>query len=379
MGQSFSYWEQKSFLSGFDVIIIGSGIVGLNSALNLKAKHPALQIGIVESGFLPSGASTKNAGFACFGSVSEAVDEIKSEGEENFLSLVEMRWKGLSRLRKNLGDESIGFKQYGGYEIFKKSEKLFASECIEEIHHLNNLLKPIIGKHDIYAVANAKIADFGFSGIADLIENKYEGQIDTGRMMTALISKVAGMGVQIFNSCRVHKFDGEAGNYLIKTSQGNFETKSIIVATNAFAPELLPELEITPGRGQVLITEPIKNLRVKGTFHYNRGYTYFRNIDNRILLGGFRNLDKESEQTKEPGTTDLIQSALEELLHDNILYGMKPKIEHRWSGVMGFGPELKPIVREVRSGVFCAVRCSGMGIAMGSLLGEQVAKLAMPD
>ena len=379
MGQSFSYWEQKSFLSGFDVIIIGSGIVGLSSALNLKAKHPTLQIAVLESGFLPSGASTKNAGFACFGSVSEAIDEIKSEGEENFLSLVEMRWKGLSRLRKNLGDESICFKQYGGYEIFKRSEKVFALECMEEIQHLNKLLKPVIGKHDIYAEANAKIADFGFSGIEYLIENKYEGQIDTGRMMTALISKVAGMGVQIFNSCRVHHFEGEVGNYIIKATQGYFKSKSIIVATNAFAPELLPELEIIPGRGQVLVTEPIKNLRVRGTFHYNRGFTYFRNIDSRILLGGFRNLDKEAEQTTEPGTTDLIQSALEELLYENILFGIKPKIEHRWSGVMGFGAEQKPIVREIRPGVYCAVRCSGMGIAMGSLLGEQVAKLAIPD
>ncbi|MGB4398210.1 MAG: FAD-binding oxidoreductase [Daejeonella sp.] len=379
MGQSFSYWEQKSFLLGFDVIIIGSGIVGLSSALKLKAKHPALQIGVLESGFLPSGASTKNAGFACFGSVSEAVDEIKYEGEENFLSLVEMRWKGLSRLRKNLGDKSIRFKQFGGYEIFKRSEKVFAIECMEEIQHLNRLLKPIIGKHDIYAEANAKIADFGFSGIEYLIENKYEGQIDSGRMMTALISKVAGMGVQIFNSCRVHQFEGEAGNHIIKTSQGNFKSKLLIVATNAFAHELLPELEIIPGRGQVLVTEPIKNLSVRGAFHYNRGYTYFRNIENRILLGGFRNLDKDAEQTTEPGITDVIQTALEELLHENILFGTKPKIEHRWSGVMGFGPELKPIVREVRPGVYCAARCSGMGVAIGSLLGEQVAQLVMPD
>ena len=82
MGQSFSYWEQKSFISAFDVVIIGSGIVGLSAALQLIKQNPALNVGILESGFLPSGASTKNAGFACFGSVSEAIDEIKLSGEE---------------------------------------------------------------------------------------------------------------------------------------------------------------------------------------------------------------------------------------------------------------------------------------------------------
>ncbi len=91
MGQRFSYWEQKSFLSNFDVIIIGSGIVGLSAALRLKKQKPAMRIGILESGFLPAGASTKNAGFACFGSVSEALDEIKSYGADSFLRLVELR------------------------------------------------------------------------------------------------------------------------------------------------------------------------------------------------------------------------------------------------------------------------------------------------
>ena len=375
MEQSFSYWEQKSFLSGFDVIIIGSGIVGLSAALRLVKQNPALNVGILESGFLPSGASTKNAGFACFGSVSEVIDEIKSSGEESFLQLVEMRWKGLSRLRANLGDDSISFEQYGGFEIFKDSEYIFAKECIEQIDYLNKLIQPIIGKHDIYAVSNAKIAEFGFSGVNTLIENKYEGMLHTGKMMSSLIAKVAGLGVQILNCCRVQQFTGDAGEHRIFTSQGEFKARAIIVATNAFARDLLPELEVFPGRGQILVTEPIPDLKVRGAFHYNRGYTYFRNIDNRILLGGFRNLDTTTERTTEPGLTDLVQTALENLLRETILPGVHTKIEYRWSGVMGFGPELQPIVKEVRPGVFCAVRCNGMGIAMGSLIGEQVADL----
>lgn len=375
MAESFSYWEQQSFLSGFDVLIIGSGIVGLSTSLYLKKKEPALNIGILEAGFLPGGASTKNAGFACFGSISEAIDELNASTESEFLKLVEMRWKGLGELRKNLGDKAISFVQSGGFELFKGTEVDFANSCIDKISYFNDLLKTVIGKPDIYAVRNAKIADFGLSGIGNLIENKYEGQIDTGKMMRALLTKVQGLGVTVLNNCRVQSIELTTGSKVLISNQGNFKARSVILATNAFSRDLIPELDVIPGRGQVLITKPIKGLKIKGIFHYNRGYIYFRNIDNRILLGGGRNLDFQAEQTTEPGLTDIIQNTLEKLLYDTILPGQMPQIELRWSGVMGFGKELKPIVKEIQPGLFCAVRCSGMGIAMGSLLGKQAADL----
>ena len=62
-------------------------------------------------------------------------------------------------------------------------------------------------------------------------------------------------------------------------------------------------------------------------------------------------------------------------MYEIIIPGQKPTIEYRWSGVMGFGKNLKPIVKEISPGLYCAVRCNGMGVAMGSLLGEQVANL----
>ncbi|MFA6944658.1 MAG: FAD-dependent oxidoreductase [Pedobacter sp.] len=375
MANHFSYWEHESFLSGFDVLIIGSGIVGLSASFYLKTSRPALKIGVLETGFLPSGASTKNAGFACFGSISELINEFEAAPEDEVLKLIEMRWKGLEKLRKNLGDPAICFEQNGGYELFKDNENDFAGACIERIPYYNKLLKPIIGKPDIYAVFNAKIAEFGMRGIKNLIKNNYEGQIDTGKMMRALLAKVQGLGVSVFNNCRVQQIEENSGHRILISNQGNFKARSVILASNAFSKDLIPELDVTPGRGQVLITEPINDLKIKGTFHYNRGYTYFRNIDGRILLGGGRNLDFKGEETIEPGVTAMIQDELEKLLFESIIPGQKPRIEHRWSGVMGFGKELKPIVKEISPGLYCAVRCNGMGVAMGSLLGEQVADL----
>src|SRR5476649_1665106 len=122
MAHNYSYWEQTAFLNEADVIVIGSGIVGLNAALHLKNLSPKLNVLVLERGFLPSGASTKNAGFACFGTVSEQLEMIKKSSAEEMVKLVDYKWRGLQRLRDNLGDENIRYQQHGGYELFMDGE-----------------------------------------------------------------------------------------------------------------------------------------------------------------------------------------------------------------------------------------------------------------
>ena len=70
-----SYWELKSWFSNVDYTIVGSGIVGLHTALRLREKFTTAKILVLEKGILPQEASTKNAGFACFGSISEIIDQ----------------------------------------------------------------------------------------------------------------------------------------------------------------------------------------------------------------------------------------------------------------------------------------------------------------
>ena len=96
-----SIWEKETFFAPQDIIIVGSGFVGLWSAFYLKKKHPELKITIIDRGIIPAGASTRNAGFACFGSLSELIYDIKTMGVDKTLSLVEMRYKGLERIQKH--------------------------------------------------------------------------------------------------------------------------------------------------------------------------------------------------------------------------------------------------------------------------------------
>ena len=107
----------------------------------------------------------------------------------------------------------------------------------------------------------------------------------------------------------------------------------------------------------------------------DEGYYYFRNIENRILLGGGRNLDFKGEATSTFGETTLIQTRLEEILRSIILPDTPFEIDLRWSGIMGMGNQKKPIVKQLANNVFCGVRMGGMGIAIGSLVGRELANL----
>ena len=374
--RNLSYWEHQSFFGPADVAIIGAGLVGLTAALYLRQLRPAWRVVVLERGPLPSGASTKNAGFACFGSISELIEQDK---RGDLQAVVAARWAGLARLRELLGDAALDYQPVGGYELFRHAEAGLAAECRDKIDYFNALLAPVVGQARTFADASAETGRFGFGGVGTLLRNEHEGCLDTGRMMRTLLARAWAADVPILTNCAVETIEAAAvGNRLHLANGAMVEATQVLLATNAFATELLPELAVTPGRGQVLVTEPLPDVALPGTFHYDHGYAYFRQLpDHRILLGGGRNLDFAAEATTVPGLTAPVQAYLETLLHEMIVPGRQPRIDYRWSGVMGFGPALAPIIDWARPGVLAAVRCNGMGVALGAGTGWQAAtKLA---
>jgi glycine/D-amino acid oxidase-like deaminating enzyme len=107
----------------------------------------------------------------------------------------------------------------------------------------------------------------------------------------------------------------------------------------------------------------------------DQGYFYFRNVGNRVLFGGGRNLDKVAETTYSHQTSEIIQQKLETYLKETILPGIDFTIDQRWAGTLGLGKTRLPIIEKIDNNVFCAVRMGGMGVAIGSLVGKNVAEL----
>lgn len=372
-----SFWEKNSFLH-YDIIIVGGGINGLSAACAIKEKYPKKNILILERGSWPLGASTRNAGFACFGSFSEIRDDINQNGLEKALQLIEWRVKGLEVHKKRLGKEKMGYLTTGGGEL------LFDDESFEreELKIMNQNLKPILNT-DVFKTDISKVSEYGFNpkNISQFITNSCEGQVDSGLLMYNLWQYTTSLGVIIMNGMEVLDFNdiGKnceviANHNLIKETP-KFTCQTLIFSTNAFSSHFFPNLDVVPGRGQILATKPIEGLKFKGIFHFRQGYYYFRNYGNRIIFGGGRNENKEGETTTEIALNNEIQNSLDHYLQTLIIPETNYEIDCRWAGIMAFGKDKLPIIERVSPNVIAGVRMGGMGVALSGVTAERIAEI----
>ena len=368
---NFSYWENKEMVGNNDVVVIGSGITGLSTAIHLRRQNPKLKVLVLERGMTPWGASSKNAGFACFGSLGEILDDLKSSSLTEIAELIRYRKKGLETLISLLGKQSLDYQKHGGFELFKSNQKQEFENCLDRITEFNALLKDDFGGEVFQAHENT----FGFDGLIGLIKNNFEAQIDTGKMMNAYLALAKQEGVKILNGATVENIDDSGSRVNLLLDGGmTIKTKHVIICSNGFAKQFIDD-DVEPARAQVIITKPIKNLSIKGTFHYDKGYYYFRNIDDRILLGGGRNLDLEGEKTEIMDCNMLILNKLTSLLKEVILPNTAFEIDYSWAGIMGVGKSKTPIVKMLSNNVSCGVRLGGMGVALGTSVGKDCADL----
>ena len=368
-----SFWEKESYMNHAEVVIIGSGIVGLSTAIHIKQNDPSRNVLVLERSYLPFGASTKNAGFACIGSPSEILDDLNHISEDLVYETIAKRWKGLLYLKELLGTSVIDYKELGSHELFDSTQVENYEKCIDRLPYLNDILQDITGIKTVFEPNKNVIAQNGFNGFTKAIQHHAEGQLDIGKMMVALHKKAISLGVQILNNISVKAIYDQR----VVTNYGDLSFQQLAICTNGFASDLLPKEDIEPARAQVLITKPISDLTIKGIYHFDAGYYYFRNVGNRILFGGGRNQDIAGERTTQVKTTEKIIGHLEDLLKTKILPDTSFEIEQRWAGIMGVGKSKSPIIKQINSNQYAAVRLGGMGVAIGSLVGKELATLML--
>jgi glycine/D-amino acid oxidase-like deaminating enzyme len=366
-----SYWERTTYFEGLDAVIVGAGIVGLSTAIAIKRKYPKWKVLVLEKGYLPSGASTKNAGFACFGSPSELQEDLKTIPANEVWETVDMRYQGLKTLFELVDPKKIDYFPCGSYDLIKSSETEIDTEYI---NYLNTSIQYITKSKHTFSEEKKIKQKFGFEGIKHAYFNQFEGSLHTGKLIEQLHQKAVHLGISILFGIECQKYEANPIALTVQLSVGEINPARLIICSNGFAAQLIHE-DVVPARAQVLITKPIPKLSLNSTFHLEKGYYYFRTINGRILLGGGRNIDFKGENTSIIATTENIQAALHRILEDIILPNQKVEIDYSWSGIMGVGASKQPIVKMISPNVYAGVRMGGMGVAIGAAVGKQLSKL----
>ncbi len=370
-----SIWQKQTFSSSTDIIIVGAGLTGLLSAIRLKEQNSHLSIRILEKGLIPSGASIKNAGFACFGSVSEILDDIQNEGEDKAYTRVVERYRGLQMLFDTVDPKSVDLERHGGVEIFTESEQEILGQSLDHLVDLNSALKTELGFKPFSVGKN----NYGLKALDKVIHIQEESTLHSGKLIQQLLLKARHLGIEVHFGVEVLSLEQSGEGWAVQSHSGALKSSRVLLATNGFTPQLLPSQSIIPARGQIVMTSKIPGLNLMGSFHLHQGYFYFREYEGAVLLGGGRHLDRSNENTTDQNTSNLIQQALEKILREVILPGKEFEIEHRWAGTMAFGPknEKDAIVEEPAKNLFVAARLGGMGVAMSSHVAKMASSLIL--
>lgn len=368
-----SHWEKDTWYDNIDYLIVGSGIVGLSAALWIKRQSPTSKILIVERGRLPHGASTKNAGFLCFGSIGELQDDLAESGEDAMLQTLGMRIEGLTELDSLIDLSKADYGKCGGTELFNNAKEYSRAEA--SIAYFNALINTHFGYQECFT---SQSRQHPFDLYEQSIKNNYEGRLHTGKMISRLFQLAISEGVLYLPSTEVQSWESGSEGLRVHCKSAEITTKQLILCTNAFSSRLYPDSNITPYRNQVILTSKLNTVLPDTCYHFDKGYIYFRPIGDRLLIGGGRNRFGQEEQTDTIATSEEVTDFLVNFVNE-ILPKEHVNIEIQWSGILGIGEQKKPIIQQIEPSVYLGARLGGMGVAIGSKVGKDLAHLVLKD
>jgi len=332
-----------------DVAVVGGGVTGLSCALSLA--ESGRRVRVHEARTIASGASGRNGGFALRGAAMPYDRCRQTLGRDHAAALWRLTEQTLDRMEVLAGDalRRVGSLRLAADE--KEREELNAEhEALREDGFASDWVDAPPGPlSERYAGA---------------LLHPHDGAMHPGRWIRRLAWHAAEAGADLREHDRV-------------SSVAELEAETVVLASDGYPTGLLPELDavVQPTRGQVIVTEPLVDRPYERPHYARNGFDYWQQLpDGRLVVGGRRDADLDSEWTAEEATTPRIQAALEALIVE--LVGYLPAITHRWSGIFGTSQDELPLVGPVpgNRGLWVSRGYSGHGNVLGLACGDLVAR-----
>jgi gamma-glutamylputrescine oxidase len=375
-----SHWRRTLRLGTLacDVLVVGAGVCGVSAGLHLARR--GLRVIVVERHTLGSGASTRNAGFLMRGCADNYLLATQQYGRERARLLWKLTEDNLAGLRQE------GIEQLPG--VRRVPSVLLAMHDAEREELIKSVALMREDGFETSWVEHGSDSAWASGACQGGLVNPHDASCNSREVMEHLANTLTKtLSVPILEQQEVCEIAEVGTRVRTRTNDAEITSAHVLVCTNAYAPLLLPELEllITPRRGQMFAMQP-QGLRLDASYYANRGSEYFRQAaDGTIVVGGCRTYHADKELGYDDRTTPWVQEDLERFA--SLVFGMsvgeiRASIIARWAGTMGFTPHHLPVICPTTAGGARVWFCGGFtghGMSMAHRTSQIACEVMLDD
>lgn len=354
-----------------EVAVIGAGMTGVTLAHTLATQGAS--VAVLEAGRVAGAASGRNAGFLLAQPAEPYGERIAIWGRDGARAVLQIGRRTHQRIAHLAESLRIDCD-------YRRTGSLRLTRSEEETEDMRGSLPEL--RHDGFPMREVAREDVLPAHAVNKFHSAFEvpedGVVHPVKFISGLAAEAVRLGARIHEGSRVTSARWQDGVWETQANGCTVRARTLVVATNAYAPDLVPSLQnlIVPRRGQIVTTAPLEVKLDTRPVYANYGYQYWRQLpDGRLIMGGWRNTAFDTESTYDEQITPPIQTSIENGMKDLLPEGAV--IEHRWAGTMGFARDGRPLVGWLDAAHHLAI-CAGFtghGMGMAAACTEDLAEI----
>jgi gamma-glutamylputrescine oxidase len=340
-----------------DVAVVGGGITG--TAVALWLARSGMQVRVLEGRQIAAGASGRNGGLITGTTGEKYASLVARKGHDTARRL----WTFHTHNAK-LAEGVVAELVNAGWDCGYRHDGILGLAASE--HELAEIIaSAALLKQDGWGAEIVERGDLPQRLRATYYGGIYHaqaGELQPARFVSGLAFLAQNAGAIFHDGSPVYEVVLNKDGVLLRTPCGDLRARVLVLATNAWLPEIGRLLGatwlsrcITPTRGQVIATEPIDERIFPCPCSANEGYQYWRQLsDGRLVVGGWRNQSFATETTTNETPGEEVQRHLDAFVHETL--DLKSvRVTHRWAGIMAFSADGLPLVGRLSGPQHCYI------------------------